>query len=661
MSIKEIIITQKSVFSNGKTFDETGTYDLIEGKAFFEINPSHKSNVSITDIDLAPVNKNGNVEFSSDFALLKPSNPQKGNDVLLLDIVNRGNKTALVGFNNISKQNDPNTLSDTGNDFLMNHGYSILFCGWQADVPENMGLIKLDVPEAMVNGKQLIGKIMNQYQTNEKIKVLPLADRYHLKNPSYDPQEAIAQMTVRDHPTGNYEIIPRENWSFIRVEDPEIEPDHSHIHLETGFEPGRIYQLIYTSIGSRIVGLGFAAVRDISTFLKYESSDYLNPCAGNIDTVISYGISQSGRFLREYIYNDMNIDENGSKALDGIIAHVGGGMRGEFNLRFGQPSKDVCYITPELFPFSDITQQDPLTKTESGLLDKMNKNISMPKIMFTNSSAEYWRGDAALIHTNINEEKDVVSNSNIRIYHFAGTQHGSGIYPAIKIRPSDLIEGNMPFNTVNYTPLLRSCLENMKDWIKTDIAPADSCHPTHIDSTAVESKFVLQKFASIPNIKLPDHTLNVIGLDYGNEKHLGRTIKLPPEHIGTYPAYVSDVDETLNEKKGIRLPDISVPTATNTGWNCRNQSIGNDGLLIGITGGLAGSTFQLPVTNQQANEVGDIRPSIESLYTSKHEYINKVTEAVKILLTDRYILEEDAEEIIYLAELRYDDLVNAND
>ena len=658
MPVTRLEITHRSPFELGKRFGEIGTYTYLEGKVHFEIDPANESNVRITDIDLAPVNSSGKVEFSSDFSILRPTDPAKGRRTMLLDVVNRGNRTVLSSFNKSSRTLSLADQFSSGNGFLMRHGYTVVFCGWQADVPPIPGLTALDSPQALEEGLPLVGRALNQYQCDSETNVFPLADRYHQINPAADMEDA--HLLVGDHPNGSFQEVPRDEWSLVRVEDQEIEPDPGHLYMFNGFQPGRIYQLIYTVRGSRIVGLGFAAVRDICSFIKYGTEIEGNPSAGQIDHAVSFGSSQCGRFLRQYLHTGMNSDDKNRKAMDGVIAHVGGGMRGEFNLRFGQPSKDVCYIMPELFPFTDLKQRDPLTGDEGGLLDLMveqGEQGNMPKMMFTNSSGEYWRGDAALIHTDLDGPKDAPEHENVRRYHFAGTQHGQGSYPPVVVREVGGVKGHLPFNSVDYSPLLRACLTNLDEWIKGGEKAPASQHPRHSDDTATESQSLVKKFDEVEAVRVPSRVLNSMRLDYGDEQYLGRTIKLPAERLGHFPAYVSEIDETLNEVSGIRLPDVSVPVATNTGWNPRDSSIGNEGLLIGITGGLAGWTLPLPSTDVERSNTNDPRPSIESLYQSKEIYISMVREAAQNLAKHRYILEEDIEEIIDKAEFRYDDLV----
>ena len=658
MSVLRLDVTHRAPYEGGRSFGKTGPYVYIEGIAHFEIDPLDDANQGVTDIDLAPVNESGKVSFSSDFVLLKPALPGKGNRTMLLDVVNRGNKTVMFAFNDSTKSNNLAAVNSSGNGFLLDNGYTVVFCGWQADVPRVPGLIGMRAPFALQGDEPVSGKIMNQYQCDENQQLLPLADRYHDLNPALDEIEKDAVLRVGTHPTGKFREIERTKWSFVRVEDKEIEKNPCYVRLEGGFQPGKIYQLIYTTSCSRIVGLGFCAVRDICTFLKYGTENEGNPVAGELDTAISYGVSQTGRFLRHYLYNGINADEQGKIAMDGVISHVGGGMRGEFNLRFGQPSKDVCYIIPELFPFTDLTQNDPVTGNKEGLLDRLCDTGHVPKIMFTNSSGEYWRGDAGLIHTDLETMSDAVEHDNVRKYQFAGTQHGPGSYPPILVRESDGLKGDLPFNTVDYRPLLRACIRNMDTWIKKGALPPASTHSNFADGTAVESKDIYRRFEKLPFVRSTEMILNPVRLDYGPDQHIGRTSKLPPAVGDIFPALVSDVDETFNEVSGIRLPDISVPVATNTGWNLRHPDMGNQDLMIGITGGLAGWSVPLAYSKSAREKVGDPRPSIEELYESEKDYMLKVEEEVRKLLALRYIDDFDADGIVCKAKERYRDIVS---
>ena len=653
MPVVGLDITQRSPFADGEPFGDAGPYELLEGTASFAVDPLSPTNQAITDIELVPRDSRGRVRFSADFAMLQPVDPDRGAHRVLFDVVNRGRKTVL-SFNSAQRSSDPLAPLEAGNGFLMRHGYTVVWCGWQADVPSSPGLIGLRAPEAMGPEGRLTGKILCQFQANEPTQLFLLADRTHLPHPPADVDDPTATLTVRSHPNAPAEPISRDRWSFVRVEDAQVEPQPNHIYMPSGFEPGMIYQLVYRTIGSTVVGLGFAAVRDTVSFLKYAPAETGNPCAGDIEYAYAFGSSQSGRFLRQMIHLGLNEDDEERQALDGIIAHIGGGMRGEFNLRFGQPSKDVCFIIPELFPFTDTEQVDPVTGNTGSLLARLEERGKVPKIMFTNTSAEYWRGDAALIHTDLETMTDAPESESVRRYHFAGTQHGSGAFPPVVVRPLDGIRGHLPFNSVDYSPLHRAALANLDRWVsKGEAAPA-SRHPSLTQGTAVESATLLNRFAELPGVRVPPQTTRAMRLDYGPDTSHGRTTILPAIEGDEYPALVSDIDDNWNEIAGIRLPVLTVPVATYTGWNLRHPTIGNPDLYIGITGGLAGWTLPFPATSSDRESSGDPRSSIGERYLSKEDYLERTEKASQFLVEEGYMLAEDVERVMEDAALRYD-------
>jgi len=652
LAVVGLDITKQSPFADGETFGDVGSYELLEGTVHFSVDPENARNRPINDLDLAPRDSSGKVWFSSDFAILQPTEQQRGNHRILFDVVNRGRKTAL-SLNGVPTA-DPTAPLASGNGFLMRYGYTVVWCGWQADVPVSPGLIGLQGPEALGPNGPLTGRILCYFQCDEPTQVLLLSHRQHNPHPPADASDQSATLTVREHPNMPARPIDRGEWSFVRVEDEQVESQPSHIHMPAGFQPGKIYELVYQTVGSQIVGLGFAAVRDMVSYLKYAPAENHNPCAGNIEYAYGFGRSQSGRFLRQMIYLGLNEDEEQRIALDGIIPHVGGGMRGEFNLRFGQPSKDVCYIAPELFPFTDTAQLDPVTGLRDSLLASMVKRATVPKIIFTNTSAEYWRGDAALIHTNLETMTDAPESESVRRYHFAGCQHGSGEFPPLQVRTGEGPKGQLPFNSVDYTPLLRAALVNLDRWVSEGEVPPPSRHPSLGDGTSVESHTLLEKFAELPGVSVPSQTARAMRLDYGPEVHLGRTLTLPALVGEEYPALVSQLDDDCNEIAGIRLPDLQVPVATYTGWNLRHPDIGNSELYIGISGGLAGWTLPFPVTRSEREASGDPRLSLEERFSSREEFLDRVRAAAKGLVDEGYLLTDDLDNVVERAALKYD-------
>ena len=654
MPVTKLEIASRSQFANGESFGDTGPYELVEGKAYFAVDPLNPRNQVITDVDMAPRNSAGKVAMSADFAVLKPAENGRGNRSLLFDVVNRGGKTAITGFNSAPAVTDPMAPLEPGNGFLMRRGYTVVWGGWQADLPDMPGLIGLQAPYAVGPGGPLEGKILCQFQSDSPGQTFLLSHRGHLPHPPADMDDPTATLTVRDHPNGQALPIDRGDWSFVRSEDAEAGSEPRHIYMPSGFRPGKIYQLVYTTKGSSIVGLGLAAVRDVVSFLKYADLEAGNPCAGDIDHAYGFGRSQSGRFLRQMIHLGLNDDEEGRMALDGIIPHVGGAMRGEFNLRFGQPSQDICFISPEMFPFTDTTQTDPVTGAKGSMLERLEGQGQVPKIMFINTSGEYWRGDAALIHTDLERMDDAAESPSVRRYHFAGCQHGVGAFPPLEVRTGEGSRGQLPFNSVDYSCLLRAALVNLDRWVSHGEPAPASRHPSLSAGTAVDSQSVMDRFTALPGVRVAAKTTHALRLDYGPEILEGRLTKLPAEEGQDYPALVSDIDEDFNDWAGIRLPDLTVPVATYTGWNLRDTSIGNPSLFIGISGGLAGWTLPFQKTAADRESAGDPRRSISERYDSRDSYLQQVENAAQGLTDEGYLLAEDLPRVLDRAGMKYD-------
>ncbi|MCI0870116.1 MAG: hypothetical protein J4O08_10385, partial [Chloroflexi bacterium] len=245
-------------------------------------------------------------------------------------------------------------------------------------------------------------------------------------------------------------------------------------------------------------------------------------------------------------------------------------------------------------------------------------------------------------------------SDSVRRYHFTGTQHGVGIFPPEEARPNDGVRGQLPFNSVDYSPLLRAALHNLDRWVTKGDAPPPSRHPSLSNGTAVESKTLLDKLNALPGVTAPNPPTRARRLDYGPETHMGRTVTLPAIVGEEYPAFVSDINDDCNEVAGISLPDITVPLATYTGWNLRHAAIGNTGLVIGVTGGLAGWTLPFPLDRRSRRAAGDPRLSIEERYRTKDIYLDMVYEAAMQLVEEGYLLEEDVDWVVERSGIKYD-------
>jgi Alpha/beta hydrolase domain len=645
MAVTALTIKTRSPFAEGTAFGDVGPYQQLDGTVHFAVDPNHPCNASITDLTLAPRDAQGLVRCTADFRLLQPVAPERGNQRLLLDIVNRGNPTVLTNFNSAVGRMEP------GNGFLMRQGYTVVWVGWQDDVPAAPGLVRIDVPEAVdAGGQPLSGKIAVTFQSDARVQMQLLSDRLHRPHAAKDLNDRDATLTVQDHEDAPPQTIPRHQWSFARLEGDRVLPDATHVYLASGFLPGKVYRVVYTTIGAPVIGLGLLAARDMVAFLRYGSAQEGNPCAGHVQHVYSFGRSQSGRFLRHFLYLGLNEDERQRTVFDGLIPLVAGGGRGEFNQRFGQPSNSNKYSVKNLFPFHDTTQAEPETGRTDGLLARLAARGKVPKVFFINTSAEYWNGHAALIHTDLDGKRDLAPSEAVRIYHFAGTQHTPGDLLLTDTGTADDSRGQQRPNSVDYRPLLRAALVNLDRWVSAGQTPPPSLHPRLDDGTAVPPTHTAATFQAMPGVQFPAHLRSIARLDFGPGADEGMTTLLPPK-VGTpYPNLVSAVDADGNELAGIRLPDISVPLATYTGWNLRHPDIGGPGQTLS----LLGSTIPFPGTEAERTASGDPRRSIEARYSAKEDYLRRVREAAEALVQQGYLLAEDLPTVAEQASQRYD-------
>ena len=432
--VVRIVVDSRADVAGG-AYGLAGPYETLAGMVHFEVDPANPANRIVSDIEFAPRNERGRVEFRSNFFLLKPKDIGRGNGTVLYEVSNRGGKGMLGYFNNAAGSRDPQTAEEMGDGFLLENGFSLLWLGWQFDVPVRDGQMRLHTPVASDGGNPLTGLVRSEVIVNERAHDRSLADRNHIAYAVADPDDARNVLTVRDGVDQPRRVIPRERWRFARRDDDgSVVADRTRVHLEGGFEPHKIYDVVYVARDPALVGLGPAAVRDLIAQMKYEASPEIGLPAGAIEHAIAWGVSQSGRFLRTFLYHGFNADEQGRRAFDGVMAHVAGGGRGSFNHRFAQPSRDghpfLNKLYPsDIFPFTGVTQHDPETDMRDGLLAGIQPG-HMPKVFYTNSSYEYWGRAASLIHTTLDGAADAPLLDNVRIYSFAGGQHGPGRFPA---------------------------------------------------------------------------------------------------------------------------------------------------------------------------------------------------------------------------------------
>ena len=633
MAVTRLEVTRREPVLGGASFGAGGAYEKIEGVLHFAVDPTARVHEPIADLGLAPRNGRGLVESSADFYLLRPLS---GSGRLLLDVPNRGRKIALGMFNSTPRSNDPTSREDFGNGFLMRHGYTVAWIGWQPDVPRRDGMMALDVPRVPGVSERL----RCEFRPIARVDRLPLADRYHVPHPVARLDDPEAELHVRDHGDAPATTLPRSAWRF---------PDAGSVALDGGFEPGRIYECYYRSENPPLVGLGLTAVRDTAAFLRWGAAALGNPCAGQIERSYVFGVSQSGRFLRHLLYLGLDEDEVGRFVWDAVIPHVAGARRGEFNCRFGQPSLNALHAVGSLFPFTDGEQEDPVTGQRGALLHRLASRRHPPRIFTINTAAEYWRGDGSLVHTDVAATRDVTPPAWVRQYFFAGTQHTPGALPPPPADPNTGGRGRHTFSVVDYSPLLRAALVNLDRWVIDGVEPPVSQVPRLADGSAVAAESTRGVYARVPGVRFPDRVSRPVRLDFGPRVEQG-VVELPPKLGAPYVTVVSAVDADGNDAAGIRPPELRVPVATFTGWNPRHPDQGAPGDLMSMMG----STLPFARTAAERHASGDPRPSLAERYGDRDGYLARVRSDAQAMVAARHLLAEDVDAVVARAGALWD-------
>lgn len=627
--VARIEIASRADVQMGKAFGDTGPYEEIVARFYYSLDPDNVHNKSIVDLDKAPHNAAGQVTFSADLHVLAPKDTARGNGVALFDVLNRGRKNILRDFNRAPPSFTPNAALDLGDGFLMRQGYTLVWVGWQFDIPHRGGLMGLEAPPILDNGKPVSGRVSTTFTPNTTDPTYRLddmgryADTTHY--PPVDPASPANTLVVRDGFLGAPRTVPRDEWRFGRMNDGQVIPDISAIYLKGGFQPGHFYELSYEAKDAVVAGIGFAALRDLASAVKQPGSQISARYA------YAYGPSQDGRFLREFLYEGFNADEKDRRAFDGVMANIAGSARGgDFNARFARPN-GLGFFVASLFPYLDLDQTDPVSGKIDGIEAKLTSE-QRPKIFYTNSSVEYWGGgrSAALVHTTLDGRQDAKVPENVRIYLFAGTQHIPGGY-----LPSQGAGAQRP-NGNEYNFAQRALLVALDRWVRDNIAPPPSAHPRLEDKTLVPRDQIA--FPAIPGVHSP------LDIPSGYRADLSE----PQSH--PLPLLVPQVDSDGNELSGIRLPNVAVPLATYTGWNFRSPSIGQPDELLPLTG----SFLPFPMTKTAREEAHDPRRSIEERYESRERYQALVGDAAAKLVQQRYLLSEDIPTVVERALATWD-------
>lgn len=631
-------------FLGGVAFGDVGPYEKLVGVARFAVDPAHARNKVIVDLDKAPRNRDGKVEFASDVYLLRPKDPSRGNGALLYDVNNRGNKLALGMFNGASGGNEP---KDAGTGFLFRRGWSVLWCGWIGEVLPGNGRLLLQAPVI----EPFVGVVRYEMVTDRPAESQPLSRREG--HGSYSPTskgERTGVLTWRQRETDQRVVVPRAQWSLERQPMPKVDRGvqstlaQVRLKLAGGFRPGYLYELVCEASGPIVQGVGFAAVRDLVSHLKYGEK--------TVKRAHGFGVSQSGRFLRHFVHEGFNADERGRRVFDGLMPHVAGGGLGFFNHRFAQPTRhngqhEEHLYPADVFPFTYGDSDDDFERPDGvlrrrGVRDGIQRRLAkedaklLPKIMHTQSAAEYWHRSGSLVHTDTLGTEDAVIPANVRIYAFGGTQHGPASFP-----PTRGIADNLA-NPGDYRPQLRALLEALDAWARDGTEPPPSVYPRVDQGTLVPWRQKATGFPSLPGVRYPEVIQQPSALDHGPDFATKRVITVePPRVLGHYRVLVPKSDADGNDL-GTLLPlEVRLPLATYTGWNLRRTEFGAEGMLAS----LLGSYLPFPLTEADRAARGDPRPSVAKRYGSFDVYQKRWEAARDEMVRGRYLLKEDAERL----------------
>ncbi|HXG11118.1 MAG TPA: alpha/beta hydrolase domain-containing protein [Gemmataceae bacterium] len=645
-------VQRREPFAGGAAFGDVGPYEIIAGVARFAVDPAHPRNRLIVDLPLAPRNAEGKVEFEADFFILAPKDPARGNGAILYDVNNRGNKLALRFFNRSSGGNNPTTMKDAGDGFLFCRGYTVVWCGWIGELLPGEGRLLLRAPVATDNGKPIRGVVRYEMVTDAPAETLPLSRREG--HGSYSPTERGEKegvLTWRMRETDERVPIPRSQWSLERLPIPKVAQGvpgtlpQIRLRLSGGFRPGYIYELICEAEGPIVQGLGYAAVRDLVSFLRHDTSTQnpLRTADGKsaITRAHAFGVSQSGRFLRNFLHLGFNADEKDRKVFDGLMPHVAGGGLGFFNHRFAQPTRhngqhEEHLYPADRFPFTYGDSTDPFTQRTDGIL-RHTPPPFQPKVMHTQSAAEYWHRSGSLVHTDPLGKTDVEVPANVRIYAFGGTQHGPANDP-----PGRGIADNLT-NPADYRPLLKALLEALDAWVKDGTPPPPSVYPRIDQGTLVDWRQKSTGFPALPGVRYPEVIQRPPFAFYGPEfESRGLITVEPPEVRGHYVVLVPKSGPDGNDLGTLLPPEVAVPLATYTGWNLRRRDVGAEAMLAS----LMGSYIPFPRTRAERMKTGDPRESIEERYGNFAAYRQRFAAYCADMVKQRYLLPEDAERLL---------------
>jgi len=615
--VKFEILKVESPAFEGRTFGAVGTYDRILARATIAVTPDDIHNKIIVDLERAPRNAQGQVEAVTDVEILRPTVAASGNRTLFYEVLNRGSKLGFALFNDVpAVTNDLVKAADAGNGFLMNRGFTVVWSGWQGDVVPGGGRMTFSPPTvAGVTGLAREDFIFD-HSDNPASGTLsyPAAD--------LDPSHAKISVREREADTRTMPAglaVTFDSPTKISVKRPE------------GFDAGAIYEFIYTAKDPKVMGLGFAATRDVVSFLRNEAADAsgtANPVAGRIDRAIGFGLSQSGRYLHDYLYLGFNADEAGRAVFEGLMPHISGGKKTFTNYRFSQPGRspyehaDMLYPGAD-FPFTYPVLTDSITGKSDGFLARCLAAGNCPKIIKTDSELEFYQQRASLVTTDTKGDP-ITMPDNVRLFLLSNLQH----YSLAQDKSQMVKVCANPTNPLNAGPPVRALLVAMGEWINKGTLPPDSRYPSRANETLVPPSADKVGFPQIPGFSYPNRIA---------QPTLLKSEDMPPSKGAAYPVFVPKTDADGRDVAGVHLPTLEAPGATYTGWNLRKAGFGEGELCDNN-----GTMIPFAATKEERLKNNDPRLSMAERYPVEGDRAAAIAKATQQLVRDRLVLEEDA-------------------
>lgn len=649
--ITRIVIEHRdSPAYQGRFFGETGQYERLTGRAYGELDPKDPVNVIITDLQLAPRNASGMVEYVATFSLAKPLDLGKASGVLIYDVPNRG-RAALA-----AQSPDAGALAD-----LFKRGHVVLSSGWQGDIPPQQGLETITVPVARnADGSPVTGPVLVRFSDMRPMtNSLPIVGGLGAGVPQAPPfslDTSKATLTRRASVSGAAIPIRSSDWAYADCSKSTFPgtPDLGKVCLKGGFDPAFLYELVYTAKDPPVLGIGYAATRDISAFFRYADQDDTgasNLVAKKISFALSRGTSQSGNFLRSFIHLGFNQDETGRIVFDGVNANIAA-RQNPMNFRFAVPGGAADLFQPGSDgvvwwgDYADEARHRPA----NGLLDRCRASSTCPKVFETFGSSEFWglRASPGLVGTKA--ERDIPVPPNVRRYYFPGVTHGGGPggFSTAAPKPPGVCE--LPANPNPSSDTMRALTVALVDWVVKGTPPPPSQYPRlDRDELAAPTQAALHS-PLIPGVPLPDGIINPLyDYEFGstfNPVDLAGAIEMQPPVIKQIlPSVVPKVDADGNEVSGVASVLHQAPLGTYLGWN-----ITAAGFFKGTECGFAGAYVPFAKTKAERLAAGDPRQSLEERYGTHDRYIATVRRAASRMVRDRFLLQEDADRLIAQAE-----------